>query len=105
MMRSAITDGTSSKVSIKRVVVLILILLLVVVILAHVFFSKTIEDYIYDGLIEAVIWSMGFIGSEKFVEAIPSFMTNRRGRTKQQPPSIGNNPADGAPAAAEENLI
>jgi hypothetical protein len=69
-------------------------------------FNKTIEEYVYDGLVEAVVWSMGFIGSEKFVEAIPTFMSNRRGSRQQ--PQTGNSyidPLGGAPVAPEENLI
>lgn len=102
MIRAAITD-TSNKISTKRIIVFILILLLCTVIIAHVFFSKTIAEYVYNGLIEAVIWSMGFIGSEKFVEAIPSFMSNRRATTGNKPNNI--NLQDGAPAAPEEDLI
>lgn len=104
MMKSAIKDGTSNKVSTKRVIVFILILLLTAVIIAHVFFNKTIAEYVYGGLVEAVIWSMGFIGSEKFVEAIPTFMSNRR-NNRQQPNNQYTDPLGGTPGAPEENMI
>ena len=90
MFISAITDGTANKISTKRLIVMILVLLLCVVIIAHVFWGKTIVDYVFDGLIQAVIWSMGFIGSEKFVEAIPTFMNNRK--NKNQRPPAGDAP-------------
>lgn len=81
MIKQAITDHSSEKISTKRIVVFLLTFLLATVIIAHVFFQKTIAEYVYNGLIESVIWSMGFIGSEKFVEAIPSFMNSRKGKS------------------------
>lgn len=86
MIMDLMRDG-GNKLSIKRLIVSSLVLLLIVVIIAHVFFGKTISDHIYDGLIDSVIWSLGFIGSEKFVEAIPQFMNSRRsGAAPAEPP-------------------
>jgi len=88
-----ILKDNNDKLSIKRAIVAALILLLIVVVIAHVFFNKTISDHIYDGLIDAVIWSMGFIGSEKFVDAIPNYMNGRN--NKNQPtttPSVFDTP-------------
>lgn len=95
MMKSAIKDNTSEKVSIKRIITVILVLLLSVVIIGHVFFGKTIAEYVYNGLIEAVIWSLAFIGSEKFADVIPTMM-NRRYPGKQIPDNAGGTlPEDG----------
>lgn len=81
-MKSLLTDSTkSNKLSIKRVVVLILIILLCIVVISHMFFNKHIDQYIFDGMIDAVIWSMGFIGSEKLVDVIPR-LSNRNQKSQ-----------------------
>lgn len=100
LMKQAITEA-SGKISTKRIIVFLLVLLLIVVIIGHVFFNKTIAEFVFNGLIEAVIWSMGFIGSEKFVDALPSFANSRRGTTTSQPRTNTPLPSDNP----EENQI
>ena len=39
---------------------------------------KKIDDYVFNGLVDAVIWSLGFIGAEQFASKIPAAF-NRRG--------------------------
>lgn len=91
LMVSIFSDHNSNKLSAKRIVVFILIALLTTVIIGHVFYGKIIAEYIYNGLVEAVIWSMGFIGSEKFVEMIPQVMNKRR---PSNPVTKSNLPSD-----------
>ena len=54
LMKQAITEA-SGKISTKRIIVFLLVLLLIVVIIGHVFFNKTIAEFVFNGLIEAVI--------------------------------------------------
>lgn len=81
------------KLSLKRISALLLVTCLVVVVIANMFFNKNIDEFIFDGLAEAVIWSLGFIGVEKFSN---SFNNNQNGnrntqRRRQQSDKSDNN--------------
>jgi len=69
------SDG-SEKISSKRVIAFVLLLTFVVVIFATTFFGVRIDSEIYNGLVEVLIWAIGFIGSEHFASA----MAGRNGR-------------------------
>jgi hypothetical protein len=71
---------SDNKLSSKRIVSFLFSILLIVIVIGHVFFEKKIDDYIYDGVKEIIIWSLGFIGSEKLVDMVPRYLRNK---TKQ----------------------
>jgi len=58
-----------TKISSKRIAAFTLVMLLSAVVIGNMFFGKTIDEFIYTGLSEAVIWSLGFVGAEKFSDA------------------------------------
>lgn len=62
------------KISSKRVITFILAITYVVVITSHLFFDFTISDNIYNGLVDVLIWSLGFVGSEQFAKALDGRM-------------------------------
>lgn len=64
ILRGYITNDSTKEISSKRITILILILTLLVIIFANVFFNKHIDEFIYNGLIDVIIWSLGFIGAE-----------------------------------------
>ena len=81
-------NGGSNKYSSKRVVTFLLTITLVSVTVANTFFGFEIEEHIYDGLVNVLIWSLGFVGSEQFAGAI----TN--GYQKRSAPRLPDNHPD-----------
>lgn len=72
MIRSTIADSENlQKVSSKRIAALVLVLCLVIVVIGNMFFRLKIDDFIFAGLTEAVIWSLGFVGAERFSTILP----------------------------------
>ena len=75
-VKTMLSDGITNKLSFKRIITLFLVLVLVVILVGHVFFDKKIDQFMYDGLTNIIVWSMGFIGSEKVADVIKSKMGN-----------------------------
>lgn len=63
LLKGFITNDSTSNISSKRVTLLILILLLVIIVVANIFFNKHIDEFIFNGLIDVIIWNLGFIGA------------------------------------------
>lgn len=78
-MRSLLTDEFD-KISSKRFIAFILTLCLVAIVVSDLIFSRTITQFIFDGFVDALIWSLAFIGGEKAMSAIPEMMNRRSGR-------------------------
>lgn len=73
----AILYDSDNKLSSKRIVSFLFSILLIVIVVGHVFFEKKIDDYIYEGIKEIIIWSLGFIGSEKLVDMVPGYFKGK----------------------------
>lgn len=55
----------SSKISSKRTIAVAIAITYMIVVLAHMFFGFTIDENIYDGLVNVLVWSLGFVGAEQ----------------------------------------
>lgn len=62
--------GDNNKYSSKRVVTFILTITLIAVVIANTFFGFEIQNFVYEGLVNVLIWSLGFVGSEQFAGAL-----------------------------------
>jgi len=64
-----LSDGTN-KLSSKRSAAFVLLIMFIVVVIAHMFFGLPIDDYVFQGLKDTLIFSLGFVGAEKFSDAL-----------------------------------
>ncbi len=72
-----------NKLSSKRLIAIILTLCLVVIVIADLVFKRTITEFIFNGFVDALIWSMGFIGAEKVTGMMPEMLGRRSGRGRK----------------------
>lgn len=63
---------SQQKISSKRVITFLLAVTYVLVVMSHLYFDFEIAENIYDGLVDVLIWSLGFVGSEQFAKALNS---------------------------------
>jgi len=67
ILKTVFADSSNpQKVSSKRIAAFLLVISLVIVVIGNMFFNYSIDEFIFAGLSEAVIWSLGFVGAEKF---------------------------------------
>lgn len=70
--KTIIADSENpQKLSSKRIAALILVTCMAAVVVGNMFFGLDIDEFIFSGLTETVIWSLGFVGAEKLTSAIP----------------------------------
>jgi hypothetical protein len=81
------SDGT--KLSSKRVITFMLAFTLVSVVIANTFFNFEVDEAIYTGLVDVLIWSLGFIGSEQFAGALKKRYGGKPNTEAQLPPRPG----------------
>lgn len=67
---SILHDNDLNKISSKRIIAVMLVLTLITVTLSNLFFQFKVEPYIFQGLTDALIWGLGFIGSENVTKNI-----------------------------------
>lgn len=66
-IKSLFTElGDSNKLSTQRIITTILVVCLVTVVIGNMFFELVIDEFIFSGLVEVTIWSLGFVGAERF---------------------------------------
>jgi len=65
-----ILSDIGDKLSAKRFAALLLTSVLSAIIIGHVFYGLEISEHVFTGLVDTVIWSLAFIGSEKVVEGM-----------------------------------
>jgi hypothetical protein len=78
-----ILNDADDKLSSKRLFTLILIVIMAIVLFGHVFFGFPLEDYIFEGLIDSIIWAIAFIGSEKVVDSLMAGKMSLPSRSKR----------------------
>lgn len=82
---TGVTDGDiKQKISSKRVISFVIALTIVVITCAHVFYGKVIAEYVYNGLVECLIWCMGFVGAEGLTRMAPGMLKKKLGSTEEQ---------------------
>tara|TARA_Y100000389_G_scaffold189246_1_gene212778 strand:+ start:72 stop:356 length:285 start_codon:yes stop_codon:yes gene_type:complete len=79
-LKTVFADGqNSSKLSAKRITSFLLVITLITTVIGNLIFNLTIDQFMFVGLTETVIWSLGFVGAEKFSNVF------KRSSTKNYP--------------------
>lgn len=66
MLRGLLSDGTDDNLSSKRVVTVLSFLLCSTAFIANLFWSYTVEEYMFEGMIYLTMTGLGFTASERF---------------------------------------
>ena len=81
--------GDHGKISSKRVVTFLLAITLVIITLGSTFFGFEIDPVVFDGIVNVLIWSLGFVGSEQFAGALKTRYTRGNNPESNLPPKPG----------------
>lgn len=81
---TGITDDKNVKISSKRVISFLLVTTLIVISCAHTFYGKCITEYVFNGLVECLIWCMGFVGAEGLTRIAPGMLKKKIGSAEEQ---------------------
>lgn len=77
-------DG-QEKISSKRVITFMFAIVLIILVLANTFFGCAVEEFMFNGLSDVLIWSLGFIGSEQFAGVMKRRSTTPPSNTPPKP--------------------
>lgn len=82
--KNIITGPDDMNISSKRVIAMLLILTLITVVIANMFLGYKIDEFVFNGLSDALIWSLAFISSEQISNLpLPGLKGKRTTNTEQ----------------------
>ncbi len=88
---TGVTDGDiKQKISAKRVISFMLTLTLITITVAHVFWGKPIIEYVYNGLVDCLVWCLGFVGAEGLTRIAPGMLKKKLGSSEEQESNTTN---------------
>ena len=83
-LKNVLTGPDDMNVSSKRVIAMLLILTLITVVIANMFLGYKIDEFVFNGLSDALIWSLAFISTEQVGNlSLPGLRGKRTTDTEQ----------------------